>query len=431
MSDLSIALIAMCLLFLIGVPIYVALAISATITLIVSDILPVAVVQSSLFDGLNIFPLLAIPCFVVAGGLMERGRITDQIIDVVRMLVGKVYGGIGITTIMACTFFAAITGSGTSTVAAVGCIMIPAMVRNNYSREYAGACAATGGNIGILLPPSNPMIIYGIICNVSITAMFTAGFIPGGIMAFALMLTAWMLAKRKGFKADENTAPFSVKIFLLTCKKAFFSLATVFVVLGSIYSGLATPVEASVIAVTWALFVGVVINRALSLKDIFDSLEEGAMLCGSIVIIVGASTLFGKILTYEEAPMRLANAIVAFTQNKYLVMLMIVGLLYVIGMFMETLATIILVAPVLIPVLHQLDINPIHFGILMVMANEVGLLTPPMGVNLFVASRISNVSVERLALQVLPYIGAMTLVILLVLFCEPIATWLPAMLGFG
>lgn len=431
MSILSVALIAMFSLFLLGLPIYAALTISASIALLISDILPLAVIQSSLFDGLNIFPLLAIPCFIVAGALMERGNITTEIINVVRALVGRLYGGIGITTILACSLFASITGSATSTVAAVGAIMVPAMIRNGYSPRYAGATAATGGTIGILIPPSNPMILYAIIANISITGMFSAGFLPGFIMAAALSFTAWFLARRNGFKADESVADFSLKDFLVTCRKSFFSLATVVIVLGSIYSGLATPVEASIVAVLWALFVGFVVNRALTLRAVYESLMEGVMLCGSITVIVGASTLFGKILTYEEAPMRLAAMLVQMTTNKYAIMLLIVALLYVLGMFMETLAMVILVTPVLVPVLAQLHIHPIHFGIVMVIANEVGLLTPPMGVNLFVASRLSGVSVERLSISVLPYIVAMTLVILLVVFCEPISTILPSLLGYN
>jgi len=430
MSLVSIALIAMFGLFLLGLPIYAALIIAASIALLISDILPLSVIQSSLFDGLNIFPLLAIPCFIVAGGLMERGNITQEIINVVRLLVGRLYGGIGITTILACAVFASITGSAASTVAAVGAIMIPAMIRNNYSPRYAGAAAATGGTIGILIPPSNPMILYAIIANVSITGMFAGGFLPGFIMAAALAFTAWLLARRNGYKADESVADFSLKEFFKVCRQSFFSLATVLVVLGSLYSGMATPVEASIVAVLWALFVGFVVNRALTLRAVYEALMDGVMICGSITIIVGASTLFGKILTYEEAPMRLAAYLIEITTNKYAIMLLFVALLYVLGMFMETLATVILVTPVIVPVLAQLHINPIHFGIIMVIANEVGLLTPPMGVNLFVASRLTGVSVERLSISVLPYILAMTLVLLLVVFCEPITTIVPELLGF-
>lgn len=431
MSPLAVALLTMVACFLIGMPIFMSLAIAAAIALVSQDFLPLAVIHNTLYDGLNIFPLLAIPCFVVAGTLMERGNITNQIIEVVKSIVGRAYGGIGITTIMACAFFAAITGSGSATVAAVGSILIPAMINNGYSRSYAGSVAATGGCLGILIPPSNPMIIYAIICNLSVTGMFTAGFIPGFLMAAAQGLVAYMLARKHGFGADAGAKPAGLKNMLSTTRRAFFSLCTVVVVLGSIYSGLATAVEASVIAVVWALFVGGVINRALSLRDIYDALVDGAMICGSILLIVGTSTLFGKILIYEEAPTRLAQLVLAASSNKYAVLLMLIAALYVLGMFMETLATIILVAPVLLPVLHELRIDPTHFGIILVMATQIGLLTPPLGVNLFVASRLSKVSVETLSLGVLPYIAIMTGVVLLITFVPPIATWLPGLLGYG
>lgn len=199
MSPLELALVAMAVLFLLGVPIFMSLAIAAAVTLLSGDILPMSIIHNSLFDGLNLFPLLAIPCFVVAGTLMEYGNITQQIVDVVKQMVGRMHGGLGITTILACTFFAAISGSGPGTVAAVGTILIPAMVRNGYSREYASAAASSGGTIGILIPPSNPMIIYAILGNLSVTAMFTAGFLPGFLVAFAMIATAWLLARKNNW----------------------------------------------------------------------------------------------------------------------------------------------------------------------------------------------------------------------------------------
>ena len=211
MTPLAIALIVLVAMFLLGLPIFMSLIISSVVAILAGgDILPLSVIHNSLFDGLNLFPLLAIPCFVVAGTLMEFGNITQQIVDVVKQLVGRVYGGLGITTILACTFFAAISGSGPGTVAAVGTILVPAMVRNGYSKDYASAAASSGGTIGILIPPSNPMIIYAILGNLSVTAMFTAGFIPGFIVAFAMIMTAYLLAKRYGFKGDENAAPFNM-----------------------------------------------------------------------------------------------------------------------------------------------------------------------------------------------------------------------------
>lgn len=430
MTPLSICLVSLVALLVIGVPVFASLAIAASISLMFNEILPLAVINTSLFEGMNIFPLLAIPCFLVAGSLMEKGNITEQIVNVVKILVGRTYGGMGITTLLACTLFAAISGSGASTVAAVGTLLIPAMIKNGYSRTYAGTVAATGGTIGILIPPSNPMILYAIIGNLSVTAMFTAGFLPGFLMSGSLCILAWCLAKKNDFRADESTPPFGFARFFRAVYHSFFSLATVVIVLGSIYAGLATPVEASIVAVLWALFVGIVVNRALTFGKILAALNEGALMCGTLVIIMGAATLFGKILTYEEAPTRLANAVLEISQNKYLVLLMIILALYILGMFMETLVTVILVSPVLLPMIIKLGVDPIHFGIIMIMCNEVGLLTPPLGVNLFVASKIGNVSVERLAVASVPYIGVMTLVILVVTFLPDIATCLPVWLGY-
>jgi C4-dicarboxylate transporter DctM subunit len=422
--------LAFILLLIIGVPVFASLAISAAISLFADEFLPLAVITTSLFEGMNIFPLLAIPCFLVAGSLMEKAQITAQIVNVVKILVGRTYGGMGITTILACTLFAAISGSGTSTVAAVGTLLIPAMMRNGYSGVYAGSAAATGGTIGILIPPSNPMILYAIIGNLSVTGMFTAGFVPGFVLSFALCLTAWVLARRNNFRGDETTPIFSFGLLFRTVYHGFFSLATIVVVLGSIYTGLATPVEASVVAVMWALLVGFLVNRTLNVRKVVESLNEGAIMCGSLVVIMGAATLFGRILTYEEAPLRLANAVLEFSQNKYVVLLLIIAALYVLGMFMETLVTVILVTPVLLPMIIKLGVDPIHFGIVMIMCNEVGLLTPPLGVNIFVASKISNVSVEKLAIGVLPYIVVMTAVILLITFVPWFSTILPTLLGY-
>lgn len=431
MSPLEVCLLVLLICFLIGMPIFMGLIISAICALFWSDILPLSIIHNTLFDGLNLFPLLAIPCFVVAGTLMEYGNITGQIVDVVKQLVGRSYGGLGITTVLASTFFAAISGSGPGTVAAVGTILIPAMIRNGYSKDYAAAVASSGGTIGVLIPPSNPMIIYAILGNLSVTAMFTAGFVPGFLVAFLMCGTAYMLARKNGFAGDKDAPPFHFPTFLRTCGKCFFALMTPVLILGSIYAGMATPVEASIIGIVWALFVGIVINKALTWEHIYISLLEGAIICGGVLLIVGASSLFGKILTYEEAPQRLVKLVLDISTSKEVVLLMIIAVLYVLGMFMETLATIIILVPVLLPVVYQLNIDPIHFGIILVVTNNVAMLTPPLGVNLFVASRISKLPVERVSVAVLPYILALTVAILIITYIPSIATWLPNLMGYG
>ncbi|MFW5489696.1 MAG: TRAP transporter large permease [Desulfovibrio sp.] len=431
MSTLPLIIIVLVGCFFIGMPIFMSLIISAIVAIVSCGYLPLSIIHNSLFDGVNIFPLLAIPCFVIAGTLMEYGNITKQIIDVVKQVVGRLPGGLGITTILACTFFAAISGSGPGTVAAIGTLMIPSMVRSGYSPSYSAAAASSGGTIGILLPPSNPMIIFAILANVSVTAMFTAGIVPGLIVAMLMATMAMVKAKMEGVQVDESLPPFSMKVFLVSLYKGAPALATPLLILGSIYSGMATPVEASVVAIVWALFVGIVINKALTFDHIKKSLLEGAMLCGTVLLIVGASTLFGKILTYEQAPLKLANLVLGVSKNPQIVLIMIVGILYFLGMFMETLSTMIILAPVLLPMIRNLGIDPIHFGVVMVITNEVAMLTPPLGVNLFVSSRIANLSVEKISVAVLPYLAVLTAAILLIVYCPFLSTWLPALIGAG
>ena len=430
MDTLMVLGCTMLLMILVGVPIYMVLIGSTVLALVSAANLPLDIVHESLFEGLNSFALLAIPVFVVAGALMERVGITTQIVDVVKQITGRIHGGLGITTILACTFFAAISGSGPGTVAAVGTLLIPSMIRNGYSARYAAAAASSGGTIGILIPPSNPLIIYGIMGNVSITALFTAGFIPGFMVAFCMMTTAWFIAKRQGFRGDTDQPPFNAVVFCKTCARNSMSLLTPVIILGSIYSGVCTPVEASVVAVLWALFVGGIVNRQLTRHKIYEALLEGAMLCGIVLLIVGSSTLFGKLLTYEQVPLRLAQTFLAFSQSKTVIILLILIVLLILGMFLETLATLIILVPVLMPVVTQLGIDPVHFGIFLVLTNEVALLSPPLGVNVFVAARIANIPVESVVLGVLPYICVLLFCTFIIAFVPEVSLFLPHLFGF-
>ncbi|HJA76035.1 MAG TPA: TRAP transporter large permease [Candidatus Desulfovibrio gallistercoris] len=430
MDTLTILGGTMLLMILIGVPIYMVLIGSTILALVSAANLPLAIVHESLFEGLNSFALLAIPVFVVAGSLMERGGITTQIVDVVKQITGHIHGGLGITTIMACTFFAAISGSGPGTVAAVGTLLIPSMIRNGYSPRYAAAAASSGGTIGILIPPSNPLIIYGIMGNVSITSLFTAGFVPGFMVAFCMSMTAWLIARRQGFSGDSEQPPFNLALFLKICARNSMSLLTPIIILGSIYSGICTPVEASVVAVIWAFFVGGVVNRQLTWRKIYESFLDGAMLCGVVLLIVGSSTLFGKLLTYEQVPLRLAQMFLAFSQSKVVIILLILVMLLILGMFLETLATLIILVPVLMPVVTQLGIDPVHFGIFLVLTNEVALLSPPLGVNLFVSSKIADIPVESVVIGILPYIAVLIACTLIVAFIPEVSLFLPRLFGY-
>lgn len=428
MTTLTILILVLVIGLLLGLPIFMALGVSTCVALLVTDV-PLSMIPQTLFRGVDQFPLLAIPCFILAGSIMEYSGVTRQIIDVVRKPAGIMHGGLGVATILACMFFSAISGSGPGTVAAVGSLMIPSMIRSGYDRAYAGAVASSGGTLGILIPPSNPMIIYGVIASVSITGMFLAGMVPGLIIGLAHCFVAWLVAKR--LKFVEKPEKFNFTDFIKACWQGKWALASPVVILGGIYAGIFTPVEASIVAVFWALLVGGLINRQLTFGKLYQALQDGVMISGTVLVIVGTSTLFGQLLTFEQAPTRMANMILAISADWFVVMLMMIVVFYVLGMFMETLSTIIILTPVLLPVVTKLGIDPIHFGIIFVVTNEVAFLTPPLGVNLFVASKMADVSLERLAVHVLPHIAAITVCILILAYFPIFSTWLPHLLGYG
>lgn len=405
----------------IGVPIFATLGVPSLIELLMSPI-PLESLAHSLFDGVDKFPLLAIPNFVLAGAIMSRAGITGDIIEVMRAVVGRTYGGLAIVTILSCMFFAAISGSGPGTVAAIGTLLIPAMKDDGYPKDFAAAVASSGGTLGILLPPSNPMIVYGVLASVSIGDLFLAGLLPGIMMGALLVGTTWFLSKRHGYRGAERQ--FDRREFLTALWRGKFSLATPFVVLGGIYGGIFTPVEASVVAVAYALIVGTVIKRSIGLRSTWEALGEASTVCGGLVLIMGTAIFFGEFLALNMIPQKIAAGLLEITTDPILMLLLIAVILIVLGTFMETLSTVIILTPILLPLIKQLGIDPIHFGILLVVTSEIGFLTPPLGVNLFVACGISNLTIEEVSRRVLPFIATIILGLLILLFFPQISLFL-------
>ncbi|MEW9673829.1 TRAP transporter large permease [Ammoniphilus sp. 3BR4] len=412
----------------IGVPIFVALGMATFIVLVQSDI-PLNIIPLDLYKVSEMFPLIAIPCFILAGAIMERVGISQQIVQVASMLVGRIKGGLGLVTILGCVFFAAMIGSGPATVAAMGSLMIPSMVRAGYSKQYASGVCCTGGTLGILIPPSNPMIIYGVVGNVSIASLFAGGFIPGALVALCLMLTAYLIARRSGFKGSNES--YTTKEVLQTIMKNFWSLFSPVLILGGIYTGVFTPVEASVVAVVYALLIGFLVTRQLTLKSIRESMRMTNLSTAIIIIVVGISILFGRFLTMYQVPQKIADSVLHISSDPFIVLMLICVFLFILGMFMETLATIVILVPVLLPLVTSLGIDPIHFGIIIVMTNEVALLTPPLGVNLFVAKSLTDLSLEQIAKSVLPYIVTLILCVIVVARFEEIVLFLPKLIYGG
>lgn len=416
-------------LLMLGIPIFVSLAVSTMIFLVLFDI-PLTMIPLDLSKIADMFTMLAIPCFILGGSLMEKGGISEQIVEVSSIFVGKVSGGLALVTIVGCMFFAAMIGSGPGTVAAMGALMIPSMLKEGYSKRYIAGVTATGGTLGLIIPPSNPMIIYGVMANVSIGTLFMAGFLPGFIGGIILMFTAWMIAKKEGFKVMDQK--YTYKDTFTIVKKNIFALMTPVIVLGGIYTGIFTAVEASAVTVFYALFVGIFINKKLTWKDFVDCLKITNLTAGTSMIIVGVSVLFGRFLTLTQVPKAVTEAMLSVSSDPHIILGLIILLLFFLGMFMETLSTIVILVPILMPIVHSLGIDPVHFGVIWVVTNQVALLTPPLGPNLFIAMTLSDLSLEETARGAFPFIVALIIFTLIILFFPDITLLLPRIfLGYG
>lgn len=404
---------------LVGIPVGYALGIAALMGLMLTPI-PLVFMAQTFYTGAGLFPLIAIPGFILAGELMMRSKLTDQIIRVIYLLAGNISGGLAVVTIISCAFFASLSGSGPATTAAIGAVMIPTMVRNGYPAPFAAAVAATGGTLGILIPPSNPMIIYAVMTkDVSVTGLFAAGIVPGLLLTLFLAATCFVVGKRRGYRATGE--PFALQPFLQSVWDAKFALIMPVIVLGSIYSGLATPTESAMLAVVYAGAVGTMARR-LAWQDIGQAMVQTGKLTGAVLIIMGPAMAFGKLLTLYQIPDQIAAIFLSISQDPIMVLIMISLLLVVVGMFMETLSQIVLLTPIFLPVVVKLGVDPVHFGILFVVLCEVGFLTPPLGVNLFVASALSKISIEAVSKSALLFVSLLLAFTLLLILVPWIAT---------
>jgi len=396
------------------VPIGIALGLSAMIALMVDGSIPLEFIMKELTTSANSFPLLAIPFFILAGEIMGKGGISKRLIAVAESLVGSVTGGLALTAIVTCMFFAAISGSGPATVAAVGGIMIPAMVKKGYDVKFSTAVVASAGSIGVIIPPSIPMVMYGVSGSVSIGDMFLAGIIPGILVGIGLMIYSYYYAKKVGYKG--STEKISLSNILKQIWHAKWSLLIPVIILGGIYGSIFTPTEAAAVAVFVGFIIGTLVYRELKIKDLSSVFVDSALMTATILIIVGSATGFGKLLAMEQIPNKIAEAMLSISDNKTIIILLIIVLLLIVGCFMDTIAAIIILTPILLPIALQIGYDPIHFGIIMIVALAIGFITPPVGVNLFVGSSISGISLESLSKAIIPFIIAMVIVLLIITF---------------
>jgi len=409
------------LLFL-SVPIGISIGLATLVTILSTGTLPVEFLAKELVTSVDSFPLMAVPFFILAGEIMGKGGISERLFNVANAIVGNKTGGFAIATIITCMFFAAISGSGPATVAAIGGIMIPAMVRNGYDLKFATAIVASAGSIGVIIPPSIPLVIYGVVGNTSIGDLFIAGIIPGILVGLPMMVWAYYYSKKKGYRGMDE--PTSLKKIGVAFWDAKWALLIPVIILGGIYGGFFTPTEAAVIAVVYGLFASMVLYRELNIKDLPKVMVDSALTTATVLIIVGTATAFGRFLTIEQVPTKVAQALMKISDEPIIIIMLIMALLLVVGMFMDTLAAIIILTPILLPIAVQIGYDPIHFGILMVVNLAIGFITPPLGVNLFVASGISGLSLESLSRAVLPFIFAMLFTLMLITFIPQLSMFL-------
>ena len=432
------------LLLLLGAPITIALGGAALATFLAVGKNPIAFVQIA-FTSVGSFPLMALPAFVLAGALMEAAGISRRLVDIAETLAGPITGGLGAATVLACLFFGAISGSGPATTAAVGMLMIPAMTKRHYDRAYASAVTASSGGLGIIIPPSIPMVIFGIAAiglmpppdavekygqfsTVSIPKLFVAGVIPGVIMAGSLLLMNYLISKKNGYVG--LTEKWSGRDIVVALRKGFWSILAPVIILGGIYTGLFTPTESAIVAIFYTLFVGIFLHRELKLEALLHSLRTTTWITGRVLLILFTATVFGRLLVEQRIPAIIADSMLGMTDNLYLIWAMVIGFLLFVGMFMETLAAIMILVPVLLPVMYTFGIDPTHVGIVVICALSVGFQTPPLGENIFVASGIGGSSIEAIVSRIHPFVMVSTAAVFIIAFFPQLSLWLPRVVGY-
>jgi len=405
-----------------GTPISIALGMAVLTYLFTLSNIPVEIITQKLFTGLDNFAVMAVPFFILSGVLLTEGGVATRIIRFAIALVGWMRGGLAMAAILSCTFFAAVSGSSPATVVAIGSIMLPAMMKHGYSKKFSVGVLATSGSLGILIPPSIVMVIYAVSTSESVGKLFAAGVVPGLIMSAALMLVTYIVARRKGFPTLPRASGREV---WESFRDSAWGLLLVAVVLGGIYGGLFTPTEAAAVSAVYAFIVAVFIYRGLPMKRIGPVLRQAANMSAMLLYIITNAILFSYLLANENIPQQMAQWIIGQGFSPWMFLLFVNVLLFFAGDFMEPTSIILILAPLFLPVAVSLGIDPIHLGIIMTINMELGMITPPVGLNLYVASGLAKMGLTDVTKAAAPWIMVVTAVLLLVTYVPIISLWLP------
>ncbi len=383
-------------------------------------------VSYTIFGGIAKFPLLAIPFFIMAGVIMQKAKMAEKIIDFVKLLVGPIPGGLAIATVIVAAFWGAVSGSGPATVAALGVILIPGMVKSGYDKDFATAVTSVSSGMAIIIPPSIAFIVYGMIANVSIGTLFAAGIVPGILMAVGLCITVFIISKRRGYQGEEWASP---KKILTSFKDAFWGFLTPVIILGGIYGGIFTPTEAAAVAVFYGLFVGVFIYKTIDFKVLFKIGVDAAATTSVVMLVVTAAGLFSWIATNVGLIEKASSAILGLSDNPIIILLFINLIILFSGMVIDAISIYYVFVPLLLPIIHEMGWNPVWFGVIMTFNLAIGQVTPPVAVNLYVGSNIAGISLEKLARQAIPFILTAIIVLLLLMYFPELTLFIPRLLG--
>lgn len=413
-------LVVFLFLLLLGVPIAIAIALSSTVVILLSDV-PIITLARSMFSGIDSFSLMAIPFFVFAGDLMLAGGTSKRLIDFAKKWVGWTTGGLPIAGVLSSMFFASLSGSSPATVAAVGNIMIPSLKQARYSEKFSVGLMCASGSLGIIIPPSITFLVYGSVAEVSIGKLFIAGILPGIFIGLVLMLVGYIIAKKQGHKPDSR--PTGKELWTSTVN-AIWGILMPVIVLGGIYFGVFTPTEAAAVAIVYSLVVGFFIYKELNLKVLFEVAKRSVVTSAMIMFVISASKVFGWYLTYEKIPSEIAGKLIEYASTPFMFLLIVNIILLIVGMFMDSSAAVLILVPLFLPVVLEMGIDPIHFGVVMIVNLAIGMLTPPFGLNLFVASGISKLSLGGVTRGTLPFILVLIAALLVITYVPQLSLFL-------